>query len=107
MQFDIDGKEMSLRLSQSHEATRSNGGSAANDRELRAMDEARAIGREKDNRFGDFLGLGRTASGRLSGQLLKPFTKRIRAFSARGSPLGPYSAAHTFVRRLIAALLEP
>jgi hypothetical protein len=46
MQFDIDGKEMSLRLSQSHEATRSNGGSAAIDRELRAMDEARAIGRE-------------------------------------------------------------
>ena len=85
MQFDIDGKEMSLRLSQSHEATRSNGGSAAIDRELRAMDEARAIGREKDNRFGDFLGLGRTAGGRLSGQLLKPFTKRIRAFSARGS----------------------
>lgn len=80
MQFDIDGKEMSLRLSQSHEATRSNGGSAAIDRELRAMDEARAIGREKDNRFGDFLGLGRTASGRLSGQLLKPFNKRIRAF---------------------------
>ena len=81
MQFDIDGKEMSLRLSQSHEATRSNGGSAAIDRELRAMDEARAIGREKDNRFGHFLGLGRSAGGRLSGQLLKPSPSELHVDS--------------------------
>jgi hypothetical protein len=32
-------------------SSRSNGGSAAIDRELRALDEVRAIGREKDNRF--------------------------------------------------------
>jgi hypothetical protein len=82
MQFDIDRKEMSLRLLQSDEATRSNGGSAAIDRELRPLDEARAIGRDKDNRFGDLLGLGRTAGGRLSGQLLKLFTRQIRALSA-------------------------
>src|SRR5260370_12926501 len=96
MQFDIDG--MSLRLSQSHEATRSNGGSAAIDRELRAMDEARAIGREKDNRFGDFLGLGRTAGGRLSGQLLKPFTQRNRSFHAPGSPAYPIDAPPAWAR---------
>jgi hypothetical protein len=41
---------------------RSNGGSAAVDGELCTLDEARAIGREKDNCFGNLLGLGRTVT---------------------------------------------
>ena len=47
------------------------------------MDEARAIGREKNNCFGNLLGLGRTPGRPLSGQLLKTFAKQIRAFGAR------------------------
>ena len=62
-----------------------NGGSTSIDGEFRALDEARTIGREKDSCFGNFLGLGRTPGRRLSGQLLKPFAERIRAFGVRGS----------------------
>jgi hypothetical protein len=96
-------------------AAPSNGGSAAIDGELRALDEARAIGREKDNCFGNFLGVGWTSGGRLSGQLLKTFAKRICAFGARGSRTycidahaawavfgGPY-----FRQEIDPALLEP
>jgi hypothetical protein len=53
------------------------------DSELCAVDEARAIGREKNNCFGNLLGLGRTPGRPLSGQLLKTFAKQIRAFGAR------------------------
>ncbi len=75
------------------------------------MDETRAIGREEDDGFSDLVRRRWTSRGCLSGQSLEILAHRVSTFGASGSGAhcvhATYSAAQTFVSRLIAALLKP
>ena len=59
----------------------SDGGASSVDGELRTLNKAGAIDRQKD----DCVGCRRAARGRLGGQLLQTLPRRVGAFSAGGS----------------------
>src|SRR6202043_2504448 len=88
------------------------GGSAAIARQNRTLDETGAVARQEHDRLGNLLGRGRTPGRRLRRELLQRVAHCRRAFGAgptafTRTPLGPYSAAHALVSRLMAALLDP
>jgi len=92
------------------------GGSAAIDRQNRTLDETGAVARQEHDRLGNLLRRGRTPGRRLRRKLLQRASPIAAVPSVRvgpgltaftRTPLGPYSAAHALVSRLMAALLDP
>jgi hypothetical protein len=78
----------------------------------RVSRETRAICREEDNSFGDLVGCGWTPRWCLSGKFVKTFAQSSLCLgpgltALMRTPLRPYSTAHVFVSKLIAALLDP